>query len=450
MTGPPLVAIVWALWGLWGLVSAPRTFEQRYSWYPPKVGVSVSRDGRVIAFESLAQLVAADTNRYSDVYVSSRDSGGLELVSVGVDGAARNGSSSTPRLSGDGRYVAFESVRSQQAEPCTTVFLRDRLRAMTRAVVALGGDPARIACAAHPAINGDGRWVAFESSAQDLVEGGDANGLASDVYLVDTQTGGIARISVTSDGRQSSVGSSYAPSIDATGRFVGFTSTACLDGSSGRPSTADPCLPQVYVRDLAAGTTRAINGPRGVAPNGAAFGAALSGDGRYVAFASLATNLARGDTNRSADVYVHDRATGSVELLSRTGDGKAGNGPSSRPAISESGRFVAFDSTASDLICARRCGPGGSDHNLVSDVFLLDRSAAEAGALRGEGGRLRRVSRECDGSPWWEQSAGPAIDGAGELVAFSSRHATDPGDLRADFDLFLWSASRGTGREPCR
>jgi TolB protein len=191
---------------------------------------------------------------------------------------------------------------------------------------------------------------------------------------------------------------------------------------------------------LAAGVTRGISGPRGVAPNGPAYDVALSGDGRYVSFATLATNLARGDTNRSADVYVYDRASGGVELFSRTGDGKAGNGASLRPAISESGRFVAFDSTASDLIRARQCGPNESDHNLVSDVFLLDR----------EHGRMRRLSRNRDRSPWWEQSAGPDIDGAGELVAFSSRHATDAGDLRADFDLFVWSASRATGREPCR
>jgi len=345
-------------------------------------------------------------------------------------------------VSGDGRYVAFESGRLRPAEPCTTVFLRDRLRATTHAVVAVGGDPARIACAAHPAINGDGRWVAFESRAQDLVEGSDANGSQSDVYIVDTRTGGIARVSVASGGRQSSVGRSYAPSIDATGRLVAFTSTACLDGSSARVSASahDPCLPQVYVRDLAAGVTCGISGPRGVAPNGAAYDAALSGNGRFVSFATLATNLARGDTNRSADVYVYDRATGGVELLSRTGNGKVGNGASSRPAISESGRFVAFESTAPDLIPARRCGPDESDHNLVSDVFLLDR----------EDGRMRRLSQNRDGSPWWVQSVGPAIDGAGELVAFSSRHATDAGDLRADFDLFAWSASRATGREPCR
>lgn len=436
MKGIPLVAIVW---GLWGLVQVPGTFEQHYSWHPTKAGVSVSRDGRVIAFESLARLVAADTNVYSDIYISSRDASGLELVSVDVDGAVRNGSSSTPRLSGDGRYVAFESVRSRPAEPCTTVFLRDRLRATTRAVVIVGGDPARIACAAYPAINREGRFVAFESSAQDLVEGRDANGSGSDVYIVDTQTGALARVSVGSDGTQSSVGSSYAPSIDATGRVVAFTSTACLDGSSSRASAADPCLPRVYVRDLVAGTTRAINGPRGVAPNGAAYGAALSGDGRYVAFVTLATNLARGDTNRSADVHIYDRVTGGVELLSRTGNGKAGNGASARPAISEDGRFVAFDSTASDLVDARQCEPDESDQNLVSDVFLLDR----------EHGRMHRLSRNRDGSPWWEQSAGPAIDGAGELVAFSSRHATDAGDLRADFDLFAWSASRAPARESC-
>jgi Tol biopolymer transport system component len=251
MKGAPLVALA-IVGALSGLDQAPRTFEQRYPYYPTRVGVSVSRDGRVMAFESLAGLVAADTNRIRDIYVSSVDSGGLELASVGADGAAWNSNSSAPRLSGDGRYAAFESARSRPAEPCTTVFLRDRLRATTRALVAVGGDPARVACAAHAAINGDGRWVAFESRAQDLVEGSDANGSQNDVYVVDTRTGGIARVSVASDGRQSSVGRSDAPSIDATGRLVAFTSTACLDGSSVGVSASadDPCLQQVYVRDF--------------------------------------------------------------------------------------------------------------------------------------------------------------------------------------------------------
>jgi Tol biopolymer transport system component len=144
-------------------------------------------------------------------------------------------------------------------------------------------------------------------------------------------------------------------------------------------------------------------------------------------FVATATNLARGDTNERPDVYVYDLTTNSIELISRTDSGTAGNGPSSRPAISDTGRFVAFDSTASDLICTRRCRSRDRDHNLVSDVFLLDRQR----------GRMRRLSQDITGLPWWESSIGPALDGAGRLGAFSSRHAGDAGDVHADFDLFV-------------
>ena len=408
----------------------PRTLVQRHLHTPAIASASVSSNGRFVAFESLARLVATDTNSFSDVYVLNIDSGLLELVSIGVNGTASKDSSSTPRLSGDGRYVMFDSVTPGPHAPCGTVFMRDRHNTTTRALATAWDDSSRIVCATRPAISADGQWVAFESSAQDLVEGIDANGLQSDVYIVNTSTGHAARVSVASDGTQSSAGSSFGASVSATGRLVAFTSTACLDGGPSNSPTRSalaPCTPRVYVRDLLAGATRGVSAPGGSRPNGSTYSPALSAEGQYVVFVSTATNLAPGDTNDAPDVYTYALESKSVELVSRTPSGKAGNGASVRPAASDSGRFVAFDSTASDLICSGRCAARDRDHNLVSDVFVLDR----------ESGRMRRYSQDVTGEPWWTPSIGPALDGAARVIAFSSRHALDARDVRADFDLFV-------------
>jgi Tol biopolymer transport system component len=431
----PLVIGVLITVALAGEMSVPRTLVQRHSNTPAIASASVSSDGRFVAFESLARLVAMDTNSVSDIYVLNIDSGHLELVSIGVNGTGSKDSSSTPRLSGDGRYVVFDSVIPEPRADGVTVFLRDRQRMTTRALARAWDDSSRIVRGTRPAISTDGQWVAFESSAQDLVKGVDANGSQSDVYIVNTSTGHTGRVSVASDGTQSPAGSSYAPSVSATGRLVAFTSNACLDGgpsdSSARSAVA-PCKPRVYVRDLLAGSTRGVSAPTRTRPNGSTYSPALSADGRYVAFVSTATNLTPDDTNERPDIYVFDLNSESIELLSRTPSGKAGNGASSRPAISEAGRFVAFDSTASDLVCTRRCASRDQDHNLVSDVFLLDRNR----------GRIRRLSQELTGQPWWEPSVGPGLDAAGRLVTFSSRHAGNSGDARADFDLFVVNLPR--------
>jgi Tol biopolymer transport system component len=429
-----VIAVLVAV-ALRGERSVPRTLVQRHLYPPGMASASVSSDGRFVAFESLAQLLATDTNPVSDIYVLNVDTGRVELVSVSADGTASNDSSSTPRLSGDGRYVVFDSVIPGPHAACVTVFLRDRQRLTTRALPTAWDDPSRIVCASRPAISSDGQWVAFESSAQDLVDGIDANGSQTDVYIVNTSNGHTARVSVASDGTQSPAGSSFAASVSATGRLLAFTSTACLDGgpsNSSARSAVTPCKPRVYVRDLLAGSTRGVSAPIRTRPNGSTYSPALSADGRYVAFVSTATNLTPQDTSDRPDIYVYDLNSESIELLSRTPSGKAGNGVSSRPAISEDGRFVVFDSTASDLVCTRRCASRDQDQNLVSDVFLLDRNR----------GRIRRLSQELTGQPWWEPSVGPALDAAGRLVTFSSRHAGNTGDARADFDLFVVNLPR--------
>jgi Tol biopolymer transport system component len=160
-------------------------------------------------------------------------------------------------------------------------------------------------------------------------------------------------------------------------------------------------------------------------PNRSSYDAAISGDGRYVAFVSEAADLVRGDENRTADIFLFDTKTRITLLVSRSENGGAANGTSRHPAISLDGRVVSFQSDASDLTCAKRCATETRDINLVTDVFVYDV-------------RTRVVRRVSTGTrSWSEPSLGPSIDGTGAVIAFSSRHPRDSRDEANDYDLFV-------------
>jgi len=232
-------------------------------------------------------------------------------------------------------------------------------------------------------------------------------------------------VSVDSAGRQLPTGSSFAPSVSADGRYVAFSSTAPLDGT-GVPSRGARPSVNIFVRDLMSSvTTRVSVRPDGSLPNGSSYAAAISGDGRYIAFVSDATNLVSGDRNRAPDIFLFDAKTRTTELVSRGEAGGSGNGASTQPAISTSGTVVTFQSDASDLTCARRCAAALRDINLVADVFVFDRRTRE----------IRRVST--GRTSWMEPSLAPAVDGTGAVIAFSSRHPRDPSDEGDDYDLFV-------------
>ena len=393
--------------------------------------VDVSADGRFVALESGARLSPLDTNIVSDVYVLDRVSTSLTLESVSHDGASADGSSTRPRLSADGRYVVFESmarnlVSGFDIEVKPRVFVRDRHEATTRLVSptpegnAGGGN-----WAGGPDISDDGRFIVFEATPLTGAPAMATRAGGQEVFRFDVEENTIARMSVDSEGVELPSGSSASPSLSADGRYVAFMSTAALDReiSPGRSSAR-----QVYVRDMT-GTTRLVSRSRTdrMAERSSSF-PAISADGRFIAFASMASDLVGDDRNGDEDVFLRDMLSGRTVLVSRSAAGGSANGRSYHPAISGNGRFIAFVSTASDLMCARRCPVEHTDLNLVSDVYLFDRIH----------GTVTRVSGSQAGpGPWWEASAGPAIDFSGQVVAFSSTHATDAADLAHDFDAFI-------------
>jgi Tol biopolymer transport system component len=406
------------------------TVPQRDGWrsassLPP---AGLSADGRWIAFESYARLAPADTNNHCDVYVLDRTTGRVTLESITTDGDLLPGDSTGPRLNGDGRYLVFQTV-IQAADGMVhgdDIVLRDRLQQTTRRVSRSTSSMVQAGRSRHAAISDDGRIVVFASSVTDLVSGRDENGQLEDVYLFDVATDRTRRISVDSRGMQLPDGASYTPSINADGRYVAFTSTARLDGIPARLVGGRP-IASVFVRDTRLGVTERVNvTATGDAPDGHSSDPAISRDGRSVAFASEATNLVRGDRNRSADVFLRDLHDHVTTLISRGMSGGPANGPSGQPIVSGDGRFVAFQSLASDLICARRCGAEAEDINLLWDVFRFDRMT----------GLMTRISGEPTGG-WSEESSSPRLDASGEIVAFSSRHPIDEQDVSNDFDLFV-------------
>jgi TolB protein len=390
------------------------------------VAASVSTDGRYVAFASFARLVPADTNSRRDIYVLDRVSGTVTIESLAPDGRALAHDSVWPRINGDGRLVVYETMQESPGHVALRVIaLRDRWRGTTR--ILQRGDEPPDRSSREPAISSDGRVVAFSSCATNLGEDIDANGRAEDVYTFDTSTGRFERINVGTDGRQPISGASFAAAVSANGRYVAFTSTSDLDAFPETPHRPPFGVPNVYLRDTEAHVTRRISiGRDGGVANGPSYGAAIGGDGRHVAFVSEATNLVSRDDNRFPDVFLHDVQSRTTLLISRSASGGSANGPSRNPAVATSGNYIAFQSEASDLTCAARCPASTTDINLVSDVFMFDRVSRTTNRISA--GR----------QPWMEPSAAPSIGGTGAVVAFSSRHPIDANDTENDFDLFVW------------
>lgn len=385
--------------------------------------ISISGDGRHVAFASFAPLVDLDTNRSSDIYVLDRETGAVSIESLSSDTHVSNVS---PRISGDGRFVVFERLVPSVAGTSAwrTIALRDRQEGTTRIVSGSNRAPSRDA-----AISSDGRFVVFSSCSPDLVDG-DVNGNGEDVYSYELRSNRLARISLDASGHQLHRGESFAPAASADGQYVAFVSTAPLAGpADGRSATR--ALANVYLRDtLRATTTRVSIGRGGTPPDAGSYDPAISGDGRLVVFVSEATNLVPGDRNQVADVFLFDAGAGTISLISRGMAGGPANGPSGRPAISGDGQTIVFQSEASDLACADRCTAATRDFNLVHDVFALDRRTATIRCL------------SCGGHIWMEASAAPATNATGTVVAFSSRHPIGTEDADNDFDLFVRTLER--------
>lgn len=398
----------------------------------------VSGTGRQAAFVSLVQLVETDRNQLPDIYVLDLVTGHLTLESVGAGSTPANGWSANPDISGDGRYVVFESVAGNLTDPTfppggTQVFLRDREQGTTRMLTLNQDDQPANGASRHAAISADGAVVVFESDSTDLLHTGEVTHGSVGIYLLRLASGRLSRVDVAAGGEPHGE-QSMSPSVSADGRVVAFASRAnllchrSLRCAALRPSSHGAT--SIYVRDMDTDDiTRISDSDNGGHSDGPSYHPSISADARHVAFVSEASNLIRGATGRTAQTYVHDRSTGATELVSRRPDGRPADGPNRFPAISGDGSHVAFQSVASNLVCMKRCAVGDRDSNLVWDVFVLDRTS----------GAITRASRHEGGEEWMAPSRGPSLDHAGRVLAFSSRHPLDETDAEHDDDLYIWT-----------
>ncbi len=379
---------------------------------------SISADGRFVAFQSWASdLVAGDTNGFLDVFVRDRQAGTTERVSVATGGAQGNHFSVDASISADGRFVAFWShawnLVAGDTNGRSDVFVRDRQSGTTERVSVSSGGLQANDDSQHPSISADGRFVAFGSLASFLVAG-DTNGF-TDVFVRDRLSGTTELVSVATSGAQGN-SVSYWPSISADGRIVAFrSSTSNL--VAGDTNGVDDIL----VRDRQSGTTQRMSvATGGTEGNAWSWFPSVSGGGRFVAFRSRATNLVAGDSNGFDDVFVHDRRTGTTERVSVASGGAQGDADSGPGSISADGRFVAFQSYASNLV------PG--DTYVSWDVFVRDRQS----------GTTERASVALGGGQGDSGSFSPSISADGRFVALHSNASNlVAGDTNGAPDVFV-------------
>ena len=338
-------------------------------------------------------------------------------VSLAHDGEESDGGSGAPSPSSDGRVVAFSSEAANLVEGDTNgvadVFVRDRVTGTTSRVSVASDGTEADAPSGDPSISGDGRVVAFSSEASNLVEG-DTNGV-TDVFVHDRAAGTTVRVSLASDGSQGD-GPSGEASVSADGEDIAFTSEATSLVEADTNGVAD-----VFAHERAsARTIRVSVRSSGGEANGASRQPAISAGEVHVAFTSEATNLAAGDTNGVADVFVRDGITEVTTRVSVASDGTQADGPSGEPSVSSSTRFVAFSSTATNLV------PG--DSNGVADVFVHD----------GVEDTTTRASVAGDGAEADGPSGDPAMSGPGDRVAFTSTAANlAPGGAAGMEDVYV-------------
>jgi len=390
---------------------------------------SVSANGRYVAFQSEASnLVDGDTNNASDIFVRDMLDGSTTRVSVDSAGteaqfAYAGDGSFYPSISADGRYVAYcsgsHNLVAGDTNGTSDIFVRDTVSGTTTRVnvdnagaqaVGVGTD------SREPAISADGRYVAFSSSAGNLVTG-DTNG-DYDVFVRDRLTGTIMRVSVGSTGAEGNSGSG-ATSISADGRYVAFSS-----GASNLVPNDTNGRSDVFVRDTVAGTTIRVSVKAAGSPNYppySSYDPSISADGRYVAFSSLDNTLVVGDANYAGDIFIRDMVDGTTALVSVDSTELPANSASVEPSISADGRYVAFNSQASNLVADDTNGA----YNM--DVFVRDTVA----------GTTTRVSLDAFGAEGTNHAFGPSMSADGRYVAFATSSTLIPGDVNGLTDIVM-------------
>jgi hypothetical protein len=414
--------------------------------------VGISATGRYVAFSSdSTNLVDDDTNTHRDVFLRDRDTdedGDFDepgnvlttRISMAYDGTQPNGDSWEVSISYDGRYIAYSSdasnIVSGDNNGARDVFLYDDYTGDTELVSYRDNSSSVLGnnTSDHPFVAGLGRYVAFRSSASNLIPlTGDLN-TSTDIFVRDTLLDRTFRVSEATGGVEAT-GDSYAPTLSEDGQFVAFGSIAPdldTDGDAFR---------DVFVHDRATGITTLVSvntgGAKGDADSYTPF---ISGNGNFVTFASVATNLdlPTPDTNNLADIFVRDLGAATTTRVSVSFFGnEAMGGNSYSPSISWEGRYISFASDAYNLDVTL------PDLNGHRDIFLHDRQLALEGIYAV--GLTTRISLEYDGGESNGWSYAPMVAPYGRHVGYVSE-ASDlvESDTNNKWDVFAYDSQRLT------
>lgn len=332
---------------------------------------AISGAGNIVAFQSGASnLVVGDTNQSDDIFIVDVINDTITRITLnaqsnqGDAGSYNPALNSSPGSSDDGRYVVYESDATNLVVGDNNgkrdIFVFDRNTLSTSIVSVNVSDSSSDGNSYNPSISADGRYVIFESDSTDLVTG-DTNG-KRDIFLRDRTLGTTTRVSLPSSPSVDEGDSdSYSAQISSDGLFVVFASDA-TNLVTGDVNT----FSDVFVRNLGASSTARVSvDDSALEANGPSYSPSISGDGRYVAFVSQADNLISADTNGKIDIFRHDTSTATTQRISIPNSGtQQANGDSDNPTISSDGAYVAFESSATNLVTG--------DTNNVDDIFVRD------------------------------------------------------------------------------
>lgn len=361
---------------------------------------SLSADNTLVAFSSEAtNLVAGDTNGNQDVFVFNRTTSLYQRASVSTEGVEANGESYGATISANGRYVVFESDADNLVEDdtndATDIFVHDLQTGITERVSIASDGTESDDSVSGADISADGRYVVFDSESDTLVVG-DGNEYG-DVFLHDRETGETTIVSVSTTGEQG-WSDSEGPSISDDGQRVVFYSEAENLVAGDNNSQGDLFLRNLQTQE----TIRISEITKDVYANDSTINPTFSSDGNYFVFESSASTLVPGDTNGSSDIFFVDMATGEIERISVSTAGTQGVSSSYSPDLSDDGRYVVFHSSAYNLVTG--------DTNNQEDVFLRDRQT----------NTTTRISVKDDGTEGDDYAAYAKISDNGQYVTFFS------------------------------
>ena len=344
----------------------------------------ISADGRFVMFSSSANNLEDTPTDYARLgtFVHDRDTGITERLRVSTLGTSGpNSFSGLGTMSANSRFVAFRSGLTNLVPGDTNnavdVFVHDRDNETTERVsvssagVQANQDFTTPEADEYPSLSADGRFVVFSSDASNLVEG-DTND-ARDIFLHDRNTGTTERVSVSTTGVQSN-GRSFYPRISADGNLIAYYS----DSNNLVPGDINE-ITDIFVHDRNTGITErlfaSMTETTGLTGNYGRLlystNLSLSADGRYVSFASTSSKLVDGVSNNTVDVFVHDRSTGITDVQSLSSRRLMGDGRSVHPSLSADGRYLAFDSSATNFLEGDTSNVGGV---FITEVKLLSQS----------------------------------------------------------------------------